>query len=32
MELSKMTDLRLVQLLDDSGAPWDFIENGDPRT
>jgi phosphodiesterase/alkaline phosphatase D-like protein/glycerophosphoryl diester phosphodiesterase len=28
MELSKMTDLRLVQLLDDKGAPWDFVESG----
>jgi phosphodiesterase/alkaline phosphatase D-like protein/glycerophosphoryl diester phosphodiesterase len=28
MELSEMTDLRLVQLLDDSGGPWDFIESG----
>jgi phosphodiesterase/alkaline phosphatase D-like protein/glycerophosphoryl diester phosphodiesterase len=28
MELSKMTDLRLVQLLDDSGVPWDFMESG----
>ena len=31
-ELSGMTDLRLVQLLSDSGAPWDFVESGDPRT
>jgi phosphodiesterase/alkaline phosphatase D-like protein/glycerophosphoryl diester phosphodiesterase len=28
MELSKMTDLRLVQLLDDSGGPWDFMGSG----
>jgi phosphodiesterase/alkaline phosphatase D-like protein/glycerophosphoryl diester phosphodiesterase len=28
MELSEVTDLRLVQLLDDSGAPWDFMESG----
>jgi glycerophosphoryl diester phosphodiesterase len=32
MELSEMTDLPLVQLLDDSGAPWDLVESSDPRT
>ena len=32
LELSEMTDLPLVQLLDDSGAPWDLVESGDPRT
>jgi glycerophosphoryl diester phosphodiesterase len=32
LELSEMTDLPLVQLLDDSGAPWDWVESGDPRT
>ena len=31
MELSEMTDLPLVQLLDDSGAPWDLVESGDSR-
>jgi phosphodiesterase/alkaline phosphatase D-like protein/glycerophosphoryl diester phosphodiesterase len=31
-ELAGMTDLRLVQLLNDEGAPWDFMESGDPRT
>jgi glycerophosphoryl diester phosphodiesterase len=32
LQLSEMTDLPLVQLLDDSGAPWDLVESGDPRT
>jgi len=30
--LSKMTRLPLVQLMDDSGAPYDFVARGDPRT
>lgn len=30
--LQTMTSFPLVQLLSDSGAPWDFIAAGDPRT
>jgi glycerophosphoryl diester phosphodiesterase len=30
--LSKMTQLPLVQLMDESGAPYDFIAKHDPRT
>jgi glycerophosphoryl diester phosphodiesterase len=32
LELSEMTDLPLVQLLDETGAPWDLVESGDSRT
>ncbi len=31
-ELSTKTDLPLVQLLNDSGKPYDFVINGDSRT
>ncbi|HKA40024.1 MAG TPA: glycerophosphodiester phosphodiesterase [Burkholderiales bacterium] len=31
-ELSRMTDLPLVQLLNAGGRPWDFTVAGDPRT
>jgi glycerophosphoryl diester phosphodiesterase len=31
-ELSKMTDVRLIQLLDGAGRPYDFTVAGDPRT
>ncbi|MFI6758781.1 glycerophosphodiester phosphodiesterase [Micromonospora sp. NPDC050417] len=31
-KLSKMTDVRLVQLLDGTGRPYDFTVAGDPRT
>ncbi|MBD2627183.1 glycerophosphodiester phosphodiesterase [Trichormus variabilis] len=31
-ELSKKTDLPLVQLINDSGKPYDFVVNGDNRT
>jgi glycerophosphoryl diester phosphodiesterase len=31
-ELSHRTRLRLVQLLDASGAPYDLVASGDPRT
>ena len=30
--LNRMTDVRLVQLINCSGAPWDFVASGDPRT
>ncbi len=30
--LNRMTPVRLVQLMDCSGAPWDFVQSGDPRT
>jgi glycerophosphoryl diester phosphodiesterase len=30
--LRRMTDLPLVQLLSDSGKPYDFVVSGDPRT
>lgn len=31
-ELRKRTGVRLIQLLDTEGRPWDFTESGDPRT
>ena len=31
-KLSKMTKVKLVQLLSDVGAPWDFVVAKDPRT
>jgi len=31
-QLSQKTDLPLVQLINDSGQPYDFIINNDPRT
>lgn len=31
-ELDRMTELRLVQLVNCSGSPWDFAASGDPRT
>jgi glycerophosphoryl diester phosphodiesterase len=31
-QLSRMTKVRLVQLVDCAGAPWDFRAAGDPRT
>jgi glycerophosphoryl diester phosphodiesterase len=31
-ELSRLTDLPLVQLLNAAGRPWDFTVKGDPRT
>jgi glycerophosphoryl diester phosphodiesterase len=31
-ELDEMTDVQLVQLIDASGAPYDFVAAGDPRT
>jgi glycerophosphoryl diester phosphodiesterase len=31
-QLDTMTDVRLAQLADCSGAPWDFRAAGDPRT
>ncbi|TWH21478.1 glycerophosphoryl diester phosphodiesterase [Prauserella rugosa] len=31
-ELSKQVRVPLVQLVDASGAPYDFVESGDPRT
>jgi len=31
-ELNRMTDAPLVQLLNASGKPYDFVVNGDPRT
>ena len=31
-ELHGMTELRLVQLLSDTGRPYDFVVAGDPRT
>lgn len=30
--LRKMTELRLVQLIDSGGRPYDFVLTGDPRT
>jgi glycerophosphoryl diester phosphodiesterase len=30
--LRKLTRLRLIQLIDDSGAPYDFVSRGDKRT
>jgi glycerophosphoryl diester phosphodiesterase len=29
--LRALTDLPLVQLVDAQGAPWDFVQSGDPR-
>lgn len=31
-DLGRRTGLRLIQLLDEKGAPWDFVASGDPRT
>jgi glycerophosphoryl diester phosphodiesterase len=31
-DLRKVTRVRLIQLLDASGKPWDFVVNNDPRT
>lgn len=31
-DLDRMTDLRIAQLIDCSGRPWDFTASGDPRT
>jgi glycerophosphoryl diester phosphodiesterase len=31
-ELRRKTDLPLVQLIDESGRPYDFVVSGDPRT
>jgi len=31
-QLNEMTKVRLVQLLSATGAPFDFVANGDPRT
>lgn len=31
-QLARMTRVRLVQLLSSSGAPYDFVISGDPRT
>lgn len=31
-DLGTRTGLRLIQLLDEKGAPWDFVASGDPRT
>jgi len=31
-ELASMTPVSLVQLINCSGAPWDFVAAGDPRT
>jgi glycerophosphoryl diester phosphodiesterase len=31
-DLHSRTGLRLIQLLDETGAPWDFEASGDPRT
>jgi glycerophosphoryl diester phosphodiesterase len=31
-ELARMTQIPLVQLMDDSGAPYDFVARKDPRT
>ena len=30
--LDAMTDVRLIQLIDRTGAPWDLTVAGDPRT
>jgi glycerophosphoryl diester phosphodiesterase len=30
--LNRITDVRLVQLINCSGAPWDFVASGDRRT
>ena len=31
-KLSRMTRMPLVQLLNDTGRPWDFVASNDPRT
>jgi glycerophosphoryl diester phosphodiesterase len=31
-KLSKMTKVKLVQLIDGKGKPWDFVVSNDPRT
>lgn len=31
-KLNRMTRVPLVQLLNGSGKPWDFVQSGDPRT
>ena len=31
-QLNRVIDVRLVQLINCSGAPWDFVAGGDPRT
>ena len=31
-DLDRMTDLRIAQLVNCSGRPWDFVVSGDPRT
>jgi glycerophosphoryl diester phosphodiesterase len=31
-KLSRLTDLRLIQLLEDKVPPWDLVSAGDPRT
>lgn len=31
-QLSRLTELPLIQLLDDTGRPYDFTVSGDPRT
>jgi glycerophosphoryl diester phosphodiesterase len=31
-QLNRMTDLPLVQLIDEVGRPYDFVVSGDPRT
>jgi glycerophosphoryl diester phosphodiesterase len=31
-DLRSRTGLRLIQLLDETGAPWDLVASGDPRT
>ena len=31
-QLERITDLRLVQLLNETGQPFDFVVTGDPRT
>ena len=30
--LNRITDVRLVQLINCTGAPWDLVAAGDPRT
>lgn len=32
VELRRMTDVTLIQLIDSCGAPWDLASSGDPRT
>lgn len=31
-ELSRLTRVRLIQLVSNAGAPYDFVKSGDPRT